>query len=82
MARVHAYAGQYDVPVLGLLGTGDQICDYQATKRLIDAWGHPVHDLKLYDGLYHELFNEPEKNDVLADLVAWLQAREHAPEQA
>jgi alpha-beta hydrolase superfamily lysophospholipase len=32
------------------------------------------HELKLYDGLYHETHNEPEKATVLADIVAWLDA--------
>ncbi|MGO9733181.1 MAG: lysophospholipase, partial [Mycobacterium sp.] len=31
--------------------------------------------LKLYDGLYHEVFNEPERDIVLGDLVDWLKAR-------
>ena len=28
----------------------------------------------MYDGLYHEIFNEPESEQVLDDLVAWLDA--------
>jgi acylglycerol lipase len=31
--------------------------------------------LKFYDGLYHEVFNEPEREQVLADVAAWLEAR-------
>jgi alpha-beta hydrolase superfamily lysophospholipase len=31
--------------------------------------------LKLYDGLYHDLFGEPEREQVLADLVAWIATR-------
>jgi alpha-beta hydrolase superfamily lysophospholipase len=31
--------------------------------------------LKLYDGLHHEVFNEPERDIVLGDLVDWLEAR-------
>jgi alpha-beta hydrolase superfamily lysophospholipase len=30
--------------------------------------------LTTYDGLYHEIFNEPEQDRVLDDLVAWLDA--------
>jgi len=30
--------------------------------------------LRLYDGLYHELFNEPERERVLADVTTWLEA--------
>jgi alpha-beta hydrolase superfamily lysophospholipase len=25
-----------------------------------------------YEGLYHEIFSEPEQEQVLADLVAWV----------
>jgi alpha-beta hydrolase superfamily lysophospholipase len=28
---------------------------------------------KCYDGLYHEIFNEPENGQVIADLLAWLE---------
>jgi lysophospholipase len=31
--------------------------------------------LKLYEGLYHEILNEPEKEQVIADIIAWLDAR-------
>ncbi len=31
--------------------------------------------LKLYEGLYHDLTHEPEKQRVMADLVQWLDAR-------
>jgi lysophospholipase len=30
--------------------------------------------LKVYDGLFHEIFNEPEQAGVLDDLCAWLSA--------
>jgi alpha-beta hydrolase superfamily lysophospholipase len=33
--------------------------------------------VRVYDGLFHEPHNEPEKDDVLADVVAWLDA--HRP---
>ena len=36
--------------------------------------------LRIYDGLYHEIFNEPEKEQVLDDVIAWLDARISAPD--
>ena len=33
----------------------------------------------MYEGLYHEVFNEPEKERVLDDLVGWLNKRTEAP---
>ncbi|MCB9777383.1 MAG: lysophospholipase [Alphaproteobacteria bacterium] len=78
MERVHAHAGRFTVPVLALLGTADKVCDHLATRRLVDAWGRPPHEIQLYEGLYHEVFNEPEKDRVLADMIAWLDAQETA----
>ena len=31
--------------------------------------------LKLYEGLYHEILNEPERQTVLDDLLSWLDDR-------
>ncbi len=31
-----------------------------------------------YDGLFHEILNEPERETVLDDIVAWLGARVEA----
>jgi acylglycerol lipase len=30
--------------------------------------------IKIYQGLYHEVFNEPERNRVLKDVEVWLAA--------
>jgi alpha-beta hydrolase superfamily lysophospholipase len=44
--------------------------------------GSPETTLRVYPGLYHELFNEtePERGAVLDDLLDWLGA--HAPVEA
>ena len=31
--------------------------------------------LKRYDGLFHEILNEPERQQVLDDMADWLDAR-------
>jgi hypothetical protein len=33
--------------------------------------------LKIYDGLYHEILNEPERAAVVDDLLAWIAERTH-----
>jgi acylglycerol lipase len=33
--------------------------------------------LRIYEGLYHEIYNEPERERVLADLLAWLEVVRH-----
>jgi alpha-beta hydrolase superfamily lysophospholipase len=41
----------------------------------MDAIGSTDKTHKVYDGLFHEVFNEPEQDAVLDDVVAWL--KEH-----
>jgi alpha-beta hydrolase superfamily lysophospholipase len=44
-----------------------------AVKPLYDRLGSPNRrTIRLYEGLYHEVYNEPERERVIADLVAWL----------
>jgi alpha-beta hydrolase superfamily lysophospholipase len=31
-------------------------------------------EIKIYDGFYHEVFNEPEHDKVLHDVEIWLEA--------
>jgi alpha-beta hydrolase superfamily lysophospholipase len=38
--------------------------------------------MKLYDGLLHELFHEPERDLVFRDMLAWLDDRAKAPAKA
>ena len=76
MARVHAAAGSYTVPLLMMVGTGDAICAHQDAVRFHDAYGAADKELKSYEGFFHELFNEPEKEEVLEEVVGWLRRRD------
>jgi alpha-beta hydrolase superfamily lysophospholipase len=42
---------------------------------LFEAAGTEDKTLKIYDGYYHELFNDLDFERVLDDLSAWLEAR-------
>lgn len=69
--RVQAAPQRCTVPLRMMVSDADQICDHTASVALAERWGGP-HTLVLYRGLYHELFNEPEKAQVLDELCAWL----------
>ncbi|MEV0294876.1 lysophospholipase [Nocardia sp. NPDC050710] len=64
---------QLTVPLLVLHGTADVIAAPSSTD-LIER-GAASADLTVirYDGLYHEVFNEPEQDKVLADVMEWLE---------
>ncbi|RZS43433.1 alpha-beta hydrolase superfamily lysophospholipase [Herbihabitans rhizosphaerae] len=63
------------MPVLILQGTEDKLVDPSSAKVVADGVGSDDVTVKTYDGLYHEVLNEPEKETVLADIVTWL--KEH-----
>ena len=75
MQRVHAGAATISLPILILQGTEDAIVHPDGAQQFYDAVGSTDKTLKLYDGLYHEVFNEPEKAQVFSDLKTWLAAR-------
>lgn len=66
-------------PVLALHGTADRLTNPAGTQALVDGAASTDKTLRLYPGLYHDLFHEPEQATVLADLNAWLAARLPTP---
>jgi alpha-beta hydrolase superfamily lysophospholipase len=61
------------LPTLILHGTADKLVPLAATRPLYQAISANYRTLKLYDGLFHEVFNEPERATVTADLFSWLE---------
>ncbi|MCB1327096.1 MAG: lysophospholipase [Spirochaetales bacterium] len=62
------------IPVLITHGTDDQITDASASREFYDNCLSDDRELILYPGLYHEIYNETEKerSRVLMDLRRWL----------
>jgi alpha-beta hydrolase superfamily lysophospholipase len=75
IAAVNAALATIKLPVLIMHGTGDEIADPAGSRLIYDHVGSTDRTLKLYDGLWHQLFNEPERETVLADVTSWLRAR-------
>jgi alpha-beta hydrolase superfamily lysophospholipase len=67
------------VPTLIMYGTDDGLCPPQGSVMLSQRIGSSDKTLKPYQGLYHEILNEPEREQVLDDLCAWLSARVAQP---
>ncbi|HET9094115.1 MAG TPA: alpha/beta hydrolase [Solirubrobacteraceae bacterium] len=65
------------VPTLLMWGTADRLCPPAGAERLAAHLGSPDLTVHRYAGLFHEILNEPERERVLDDLVAWLAT--HAP---
>ncbi len=67
-------APRITVPTLIMYGTADALCPPAGSLMLNERIGAADKTLKAYDGLYHEIFNEPEQDQVLDDMCAWLAA--------
>ncbi|MDD4868454.1 MAG: lysophospholipase [Mycobacterium sp.] len=62
-------------PLLVVHGSADRLIPVAGARRLVDCVGATDVQLKVYPGLYHEVFNEPEHEQVLNDVVSWITAR-------
>lgn len=70
----HTNANALDIPVLMLVAGDDHLVDARGSRQFF-ARLNPHHaTLHWYDKLYHEVFNETEKFEVLNTLTAWLAA--------
>lgn len=67
--------GAITIPTLIMYGTADQLCPPAGSVMVRERIGSPDVIVKSYDGLYHEILNEPEQQQVVDDLVGWLNTR-------
>ncbi len=61
------------LPVLFLHGAADCLARPRASQILYEQVSSVDRTVHIYDGLYHEIFNEPEQAQVLADAADWLE---------
>ncbi|GGC05683.1 monoacylglycerol lipase [Novosphingobium endophyticum] len=69
-----ARAEQMTLPLLVQHGGADIPVPPADNAALYAGIGSADKTIRIYDGLYHEIYNEPEHAAVLDDLVAWLEA--------
>lgn len=73
--RLRESFGQITLPLLILHGTEDKATVCQGSQFFHAHAGSADKTLKLYQGHYHDLLNDLGKEGVLADIVAWIEAR-------
>jgi alpha-beta hydrolase superfamily lysophospholipase len=80
--RTAAAGAKVRVPLLMLHGADDPLCLAEGSRRFFAGLAAAESDLRVYPGLRHEIFNEPEREAVFADLLDWLAKREGAARHA
>lgn len=64
-----------NIPALILHGGEDRLVDPRCSNILNRELGSKDKTLKIFPGLYHEIFNEPEKQEVFETVSTWLLSR-------
>ena len=68
-------AARFSLPCLFLHGTEDRIIPHKFSSDIFKKISSEDKELKFYEGLYHELVQEPEREEVMKDILAWLDER-------
>jgi alpha-beta hydrolase superfamily lysophospholipase len=75
MEEIKQSALRISVPILVMHGTEDRLASVEATEKLFGEIGSKDKELRIYPGYYHELFNEPEKQEIFEYVTGWLDQR-------
>jgi alpha-beta hydrolase superfamily lysophospholipase len=74
MAEVRERRASITLPLLVMHGDRDVMTAVQGSRDFVAGVGSTDSNLIVYPGLFHEIFNEPEKDQVLKDLCDWIAA--------
>ena len=71
--RTAARAAEVQVPVLMLHGAEDPMCPIEGSAAFHGGLQVPGCAFRAYPALRHEIFNEPEHEQVFADVLDWVE---------
>lgn len=74
MEFVGARESQVQVPILILHGGADVLSTPAVSRELYGRVGSPDKALRVYEGMFHDVWREPERAKVMQDLSDWLDA--------
>jgi alpha-beta hydrolase superfamily lysophospholipase len=69
--RAFAHAAEFPVPLLLMHGGADRLTYPRGSQEFVVLVPGDC-TLKLWDGLYHEIHNEPEQAEVFAFMIDWM----------
>ena len=70
--KAHTNAVSLKTPMLLMQSGADRLVDPAAPDRWAEAAPAELVESVRWEGLYHEMFNEPEKDQVRAKVIEWL----------
>ncbi|TCZ77786.1 alpha/beta hydrolase [Paenibacillus albiflavus] len=70
-----ANPSQFTDPVLMLHGCNDGLVSEKDSRDLFGEIGSTDKSIKIYANLFHEIFNEPCRDEVIDEAIEWIEAR-------
>ena len=67
------------LPLLVMHGSEDSLTSVGGSRMVHERASSSDKTLEIYDGLRHEILNEPEKERVISEMIEWLDARSAGP---
>lgn len=67
------HATEFPLPLLLMHGSADRLTSADASREFAQRAGAKV-TLRIWEGFYHEIHNEPEQADVFQAMIGWLDA--------
>ena len=74
MQRVTDQASKIRLPIMIVQGSDDKLVDPSGARLFYDLVSSKDKTIKMYNGFYHEVFNEPEHEQVLNNVKTWIDA--------
>ena len=74
---IHSYpasVGSLTIPCLLMHGEADALVSAKLAAPLFEGIASPDKTIRIWPGLFHEIFNEPERKEVLGVTAHWLEA--------
>jgi acylglycerol lipase len=68
-------AAEFNLPVLFQHGSEDRLCAPAAAREFYEKISSKDKQFIMYDGLYHEIYNEFEKQQILETAAVWIEKR-------
>ncbi|KAG0499326.1 hypothetical protein HPP92_004017 [Vanilla planifolia] len=73
------HIGSVTIPFMVLHGTADKVTDPLASQDLYNGAPSKHKDIRLYDGLLHDLLFEPERFQIGEEIINWMEERLQYP---
>jgi acylglycerol lipase len=64
----------FPLPLLLISGSSDRIIDPEAVRQFGESLSGDI-TVKILNGYYHEVHNDPQAEEVLKDIIHWIELR-------